>query len=413
MFAAQQHAPPFLTLTNLDTLRILFITGEYPPMQGGVADYTRELGRALVELGHDVGVLTSIDATKGWVEPGIEVFPQIDGWGWNVWSELDRVVADWRPDVVHIQYQTAAFGMHPAINLWPWRPGRRPKVATAVTFHDLREPYLFPKAHVVRRWVTHTLAKNVDLAITTNPEDTLALQPVRPDLVEIPIGSNIPSAPPPDFERAATRQALGIPVDAPLLCYFGFLNASKGGEMLVDVLAKLVEQGYDTHLHDAHLNDAHLLMIGGRVGASDPTNFAYLQQVEARIEQLGLTPRLHWTGHVPATQVSAAFLSSDLCLLPYQDGASYRRGSFMAALEHGMAIVSTQPSVPYPDLADGETLLLAPPDDVAALTAACARILSDPELRSRLGKNARALSHQFSWQSIAKRHLDNYEALEK
>ena len=130
-----------------------------------------------------------------------------------------------------------------------------------------------------------------------------------------------------------------------MLCYFGFLNASKGGEMLVDVLANLVEQSYD----------AHLLMIGGRVGASDPTNYAYLQQVEARIEQLGLSPALHWTGHVPAPEVSAAFLASDLCLLPYQDGASYRRGSFMAALEHGMPIVTTTPTVTYPDLVDGET----------------------------------------------------------
>ncbi len=379
--------------------RILFITGEYPPMQGGVADYTRELGRALVELGHDVGVLTAVDATKGWVEPGIEVFPQIDGWGWDVWSELDKVVADWQPDVVHIQYQTAAYGMHPAINLWS-RWSRWSQVLTAVTFHDLLVPFLFPKAHWLglRRRVTNTLATNVDLAITTNPEDTLALQPVQPDLVEIPIGSNIPCAPPPDFERSATRQALGIPADAPLLCYFGFLNASKGGEMLVDVLANLVEQDYD----------AHLLMIGGRVGASDPTNYAYLQQVEDRIEQLGLTPRLHWTGHVPAPEVSAAFLSSDLCLLPYQDGASYRRGSFMAALEHGMPIVTTTPEVKYPDLVDGETLLLASPDDVAAQTAACARIFTDAELRSRLSENARALSQRFSWQSIAKRHLQSY-----
>ena len=371
-------------------------------MQGGVADYTRELGRALVELGCDVAVLTSVDATKGWVEPGIEVFPRIERWGWNVWSELDRVVDNWQPDVVHIQYQTAAFAMHPAINLWT-RWSHHPQVLTAVTFHDLLVPYLFPKAHWLglRRRVTHTLAKGADLAITTNPEDTLALHPVRPDLAEIPIGSNILCAPPPDFDRATTRKQWGIPADAPLLCYFGFLNASKGGEMLVDVLANLVKQGYD----------AHLMMIGGRVGASDPTNYAYLQLVEARSERLSLTQRLHWTGHVPAPLVSAAFLSSDLCLLPYQDGASYRRGSFMAALEHGMAIVTTPPRVPYPDLVDGETLLLAPPDDADALTAACVRILSDPELRSRLGDNARALSRQFSWQSIAKRHLECYELL--
>ena len=109
------------------------------------------------------------------MEPGIEVFPRIDGWGWHVWSELDRMVEAWQPDIVHIQYQTAAYGMHPAINLWSWRPGKNLKAATAVTFHDLREPYLFPKAH----WLGAALGdphsgQTVDLTITTNPEDTLA-----------------------------------------------------------------------------------------------------------------------------------------------------------------------------------------------------------------------------------------------
>jgi glycosyltransferase involved in cell wall biosynthesis len=80
----------------------------------------------------------------------------------------------------------------------------------------------------------------------------------------------------------------------------------------------------------------------------------------------------------------------------------------MAALEHGMPIVTTTPEVKYPDLVDGETLLLASPDDVAAQTAACARIFTDAELRSRLSENARALSQRFSWQSIAKRHLQSY-----
>jgi len=37
-------------------MRILFITGEYPSMQGGVGDYTRRLGQALGELGADVSV---------------------------------------------------------------------------------------------------------------------------------------------------------------------------------------------------------------------------------------------------------------------------------------------------------------------------------------------------------------------
>ena len=64
-------------------LRILFITGEYPPMQGGVADYTRELGRALVGLGQQVGVITSTSAQDAPADTGIEVFAEIEGWGWR------------------------------------------------------------------------------------------------------------------------------------------------------------------------------------------------------------------------------------------------------------------------------------------------------------------------------------------
>ncbi len=42
-------------------MRILLVTGEYPPMQGGVGDYTRELSRALSVFGADVHILTSAD----------------------------------------------------------------------------------------------------------------------------------------------------------------------------------------------------------------------------------------------------------------------------------------------------------------------------------------------------------------
>ncbi len=382
--------------------RILFVTGEYPPMQGGVADYTRELARAMAAAGQDVGILTSVKASPAPDDLGITVFPQVSSWGWRLWDQLDALTADWQPDVVHIQYQTAAYDMRPALNLWAWRPwSQRPRALTAVTFHDLLTPYLFPKAHWVgmRRWVTDTLARTMDIAITTNPEDTLQLRTLRPDVVEIPIGSNIPDAPPSDFDRADWRAHWDIPRDAPLICYFGFLNASKGGEMLVDVLDDLVKRDLDVHL----------LMIGGRVGASDVTNYAYLQKVEARITEYGLTNRVHWTDHIPGQQVSAAFHISDVCLLPYQDGASYRRGSFMAALEHGMAIVTTPPVVQYPDLIHGETLLFAPADNLQAMSNAVKRVLTDVDLRHKLGENARALSRKFTWDAIAAACLRAYD----
>ncbi len=46
-------------------MHIMFVTGEYPPQQGGVGAYTAELGRALVEQGVRVSVVTSsaVDAS--------------------------------------------------------------------------------------------------------------------------------------------------------------------------------------------------------------------------------------------------------------------------------------------------------------------------------------------------------------
>ena len=41
---------------------LLFVTGEYPPMIGGVGAYTAELGAALVARGWRVSVLTRVEA---------------------------------------------------------------------------------------------------------------------------------------------------------------------------------------------------------------------------------------------------------------------------------------------------------------------------------------------------------------
>src|SRR5512136_2710302 len=99
-------------------MKVLFITGEFPPMQGGVGDYTREIGLALGELGCQVTVVSS---TQTGPVPGLTVHPVVESWGWGVWGALLDLIRRERPDVVHIQYQAAAYGLHPAINLFPRR----------------------------------------------------------------------------------------------------------------------------------------------------------------------------------------------------------------------------------------------------------------------------------------------------
>ncbi len=399
-------------------MRILFVTGEYPAMQGGVGDYTRRLGQALGELGADVHVLTHADAGADHLRAPASsyeptVYPELGRHGWGLWRHTRGLIGELNPDVVHIQYQSAAYGLHPAVNLLPARlrlVKRRP--LSLVTFHDLKFPYLFPKAGPLRWQSVLRLAKDADASVVTNPADWTRLRDagLADKLRAIPIGSNIRCEAPRDYDRAAQRAKWGVKPDEWLLAYFGFLNENKGGETLIRTLSELVKRRMP----------AKLLMVGGKVGSSDPTNLAYLEKVERLIGEQGIAERVQWTGFTSSEEVSANLMAADCAVLPYREGASLRHGSLMAALAHGLPIVSTALSgIPadalkqFPMLEDGESALLVPPDQPVKMAEAVIRLMTGNALRSHLAARAAVLSRQFEWETIAQGHLLAYRGLQQ
>lgn len=370
-------------------MRIGLITGEYPPMEGGVGDFTAQLAQALSALGHEIHVLTG--RSDGPSAANFRVHRAIEHWKWGCWKQVLQIAGELDLEVLNVQYQAAAYKMHPAINFLPRRPRRPPVV---VTFHDLKVPYLFPKAGPLRWHVVRMLALSADSVIVTNREDYLRLQPElpAPRLNLIPIGSNIPVTPPPGYNRDAERARWGVGPGDILLGYFGFLNESKGVEELISGMALLVRRGLPVHL----------LMIGGRVGSSDPTNQAYAERVERLIKELALEDRVHRTGYTLPELVSAGLLATDVCVLPYRDGVSFRRGTLHACLSHGRAIVTTRPAVPLPEIRHGENMWLIQPGAPEELAEAVASLAHDHALRERLEKGAAALAAEFTWERIAR-----------
>ncbi len=393
-------------------------------MQGGVGDCTNEIARALAQHGVNVSVLTTNGDMPHVPRSTPHVLRTIKTWDWSALTQIRKIVFEMQPDIVHIQYQTGAFGMHPMINFLPRfipPPDKKNGAGVAVTFHDLRPMYLFPKAGALRDWVTFQLARSAEAVIATNKADYMKLrEQVRGRhkwLKLIPIGSNIaPTTTPSDFDRERLRKQLGVRDDETLLVYFGFLNESKGGETLIRAL-------YD-------LPKAKLLFLGGQTGASDATNIAYLEHIKQEIAHYNLTARVIWTDFLPAEQISAHFYASDICVLPYRDGASFRRGSFMAALAHGLPIITTRPqqeatqtitaqderfefadNLDLPELRDGENVLFVPPDDADALHLAITRVHDAPGLAARLSSGARVTARAFSWDKIADEHLELYERM--
>ncbi|HYO89950.1 MAG TPA: glycosyltransferase family 4 protein, partial [Candidatus Limnocylindrales bacterium] len=301
-------------------MRIGMISGEYPPQQGGVGAYARILGRALADAGHSVAVLSGPEAREDDSRFTLDVAAD---WNAGCWNTVNSWARHRHLEVINLQYQTAAFGMSPWIHLLPTRVSAAPVV---VTFHDLRFPYLFPKAGPLRPWIVNRLARTAAGVITTNPED---YEPLRalPLSVMIPIGSNIGADAAPAVERTDSTGTFEI-------VYFGLLNRGKGLDQLLEALAGLRSDGLPAHL-----------TIIGSAGSSDPTNQAYEAELRGKVSELNLSNHVAFTSFLPDAEVHALLQRADAVALPFLDGASLRRGSLMAALRAGCAIVTTTPTV--------------------------------------------------------------------
>ncbi len=111
-------------------------------------------------------------------------------------------------------------------------------------------------------------------------------------------------------------------------------------------------------------------------------------------------------GAAPAAEVSRRLAAVDIFVSAFDDGVSTRRGSLMAGLQHGLPIAGTVGRFTDHVLksANGAAFLLAPALSVDAFHEIAAAMVADDELRSTLGKRARALfDEQFSWTRIAER----------
>ncbi|MEL7674901.1 MAG: glycosyltransferase family 4 protein [Chloroflexota bacterium] len=381
-------------------MRIGQITGEYPPMQGGVGAFTQELSRALAAQGHEIFIFTDYRATPLQSNGTIKVTADAHSWRWSTLGRIRHWAAAHQLDVVNIQYQAAAYNMSAFVHVLPMRLDG---VAVATTFHDLLVPYLFPKAGPLRYQAVLTLARSSDGVIVTNPvdEERLASSSTAQQLQHIPIGSNIAPAPPGGYNRDLWRASNGFQPSDIVVGYFGFLNASKG----IDTLLQGIKIARGNGL------PVKLLMIGGRTGTSDPTNIVFAREIDELIDKLDLGDHVHWTGFVDNEQVSGHLLAVDMVALPYRDGVSFRRGSLMAALAHGCAIITTHPEVNTPELEGDRAARLIPPESPTALAVAIEDLAENPDLCAQMSTSARGLAAQFTWDSIATRTTSFFEML--
>lgn len=181
--------------------------------------------------------------------------------------------------------------------------------------------------------------------------------------------NGVPPRPGGDGSRA--RAALGLDPALPLIVSVGHLRPEKALELLIEAVALLPER------HRA----AQVLIAGeGEERA----------RLEAARERLGLAARVHLPG--ARADVADILAAADLavCCSDFEGGPL----SVMEYMEAGLPVVATAVGG-LPELVrDGETGLLVPPRDPAALAAALARLLDDEGLAERLGEGGRRLQRE-------------------
>ena len=375
------------------TPRVLFITGEYPPRIGGVGDHVVRLAAAIAARGWGCHVATESRSANDLPD---RVHAIRSGLPLQAVVDTLRVVRRVRPDVVHLHYQAGAFARPGELmGLARLLPSLAGTSRLAVTFHDLHQPYLFPKAGRLREAMVRSLGRGADTAIYVDEVDR------RRAVVEgygeanahwIPAGPTI-EPPANGDDRDAARAVLDLDPDAFIVGFFGFRQRSKG----IDVLAHAMRR---TELLGPGMR---LVLIGA---SGPPTN--------ARRAEQPVPPstfddvRLIDTGEQQPAVISQWLVACDVIALPFVDGLSARRGSFMNAVAHGVPVVTTVPPVEGAVDVGADEVALVAPGDVAELAAALAEIRDDSARRRQLAQGSRAIAARHTWDQIARRTLAAY-----
>ncbi len=235
----------------------------------------------------------------------------------------------------------------------PWSASAHAKDIWTTPDWELRE-----KLHDAE-WVTTCTASGRDhLAALAPAPERVALNYHGLDFARFPA----PESPRPPHDGSAPARAV-------TLLSVGRAVEKKGYEDLLQALARLPG--------DLHWRLVH---VGGGVRR---------EALRGQGTRLGLRARIDWRGALPQEEILTLYRAADLFVLASRIARDGDRDGLpnvlMEAQSQGLACLSTRVSAIPELIEDGETGVLTPPGDVAALAEALARLIRNPQERVRLG----------------------------
>jgi glycosyltransferase involved in cell wall biosynthesis len=359
---------------------LLLISPLFPPAHGGLADHTKLLAQKLAPT-YRVKVLTAPGSDGDFA---YQIVP-FDKWHQRG-ALLKAINAAGRGPVLwqYVPHMYGRGGVNFAVpNAMRGLSRKRRQVTLA---HEVAAP-LSPWPHRAcyawaHRLQWQVIARHAD-AIGLSTEAWLERwvarhRGVSGKSVVLPSPSNISIEPVAPDHRAEWRRRCRWPENTRVIIYFGSISPPKQFPWILDAWRAARAQG-----------PTALIVIGDRL------------EIETSAEE-----RRFLSAHsfLPSSEVSRALQASDVLALPFIDGASERRGSFMAGLSHALPVVTTIGPSTGPTLRKSDAFAAVPCNRPDLFTAKIVELLDDISHREGLAERGRALyERSYNWPTVISR----------
>ena len=202
----------------------------------------------------------------------------------------------------------------------------------------------------------------------------------------IPMGVDVARFP---YLPPASRRPSGCRQQGLRILFVGRMVEKKGARYLIEALPQVCDA----------IPQATLTLVGD--GPERPA-------LEKLVQQLGLGPRVQFTGSIPNEELRDYYAQADVFVAPSikdREGDTEALGVvILEAAASGTPIVATNVGG-IPDIViNGQTGLLAGPANPGALAEGILRLHNDPVLAGKLAAGARGtVESRFSWDSVVDR----------
>jgi D-inositol-3-phosphate glycosyltransferase len=189
------------------------------------------------------------------------------------------------------------------------------------------------------------------------------------------------------------KEFVGIPCGARLLLFVGRIEPLKGIDTLFEAMAILQRQGVLAEC------EVCLAVIGGEPDADPEKMTSEMARLQELRDRLGLERLVTFLGRRDQDTLQYYYSAAEAVIVP-----SHYESFGLVALEAmacGTPVVASETGGLVFLVRDGETGFHVPVGDAASLAERLGRLILEPDLRERLGRQAHEHARAYDWSAIA------------